>query len=128
MLVRALGRLAVVCTVTAPLSAQVAGTSVDPRLARLIPPSPAPASFIADVPRLLDAGARERLDARIDAVQDSGLADIGIAIVPSIGDYQPYEFGLGIYRTWKIGRQDSLGSARRDLGVLLLVVPKEVAP
>ncbi len=101
---------------------------VPPRLARLVPPSPAPASFIADVPRLLTLDARQRLDARIAAVQDSGFGDIGVAIVPSIGDYPAYEAGVAIYRTWGIGRVDSVGAARRDLGVLLLIVPKELAP
>jgi uncharacterized protein len=101
---------------------------VSPRLARLIPPAPTPASFIADVPHLLGADARARLDARIRAVQDSGYGDIGVAIIPSIGDYPPYEMGTAIYRTWGIGRIDSLGAARRDLGVLLLIVPKELAP
>ena len=101
---------------------------VPPRLARLVPPSPTPSSFIADVPRLLTDEARRRLDARIRAVQDSGYGDIGIAIMPSIGDYPAYEMGTAIYRTWGIGRIDSLGAARRDLGVLLLIVPKELAP
>ena len=101
---------------------------VPPRLARLVPPSPTPASFIADVPRLLAPDARGRLDTRIRAVQDSGFGDIAVAILPSIGDYPPYEMGTAIYRTWGIGRIDSIGSVRRDLGVLLLIVPKELAP
>jgi uncharacterized protein len=107
---------------------QPAPQPVPPRLARLVPPSPTPASFIADVPHLLTPAARETLDARIRAVQDSGYGDIGVAIMPSIADYPPYEMGTAIYRTWRIGRIDSLGSARRDLGVLLLIVPKELAP
>ncbi len=101
---------------------------VPPAVARLVPPSPAPASFVADVPRLLTPEARQRVDTRLRAVQDSGLGDVGVAIMPSIGDFPPYEMGLAIYRTWGIGRVDSLGSARRDLGVLLLIVPKELAP
>ena len=101
---------------------------VPPRLARLVPPSPAPASFIADVPGLIQPDARARLDGRLRAVQDSGFGDIAVAIMPSIGDYPPYEMGTAIYRTWGVGRIDSLGSERRDLGVLLLIVPKELSP
>ncbi|HEU5218857.1 MAG TPA: TPM domain-containing protein [Gemmatimonadales bacterium] len=95
---------------------------------RFVPPSPAPEGFIADVPGVLPAEARATINARIRALQDSGYGDIGIAIVPSIGEFPPFEVGLAIYRTWRIGRVDAIGSARRDLGVLILVVPKELAP
>ena len=101
---------------------------IEPRMARLLPPSPAPGGFVADIAGVLDRAARQRIDARIEVPQDSGLADIGIAVLPTIGDYQAYEVGLAIYRSWGIGRRDTLGSARRDLGALLLVVPREVAP
>ena len=128
MLVRAQAMLAVVSIAAAPLAAHVEQPAVEPRMARLIPPIPTPASFIADVPRVLDPAARERLDARIEMAQDSGWADIAVAVLPTIGDYDAYEVGVGIYRMWKVGRRDSIGSARRDLGVLLLIVPKEVNP
>lgn len=101
---------------------------VDPRLAKLVPPVPTPEGFIADVPGLVPGDARARLNARIRAIQDSGFGDLAVAIIPSVADYQPYEVGLAIYRTWKVGRIDSIGSARRDLGVLLLIVPKELTP
>ena len=120
--------LAAVAIPGLPIAAQTGGPAIERRIAPLIPPSPAPRSFIADVPRVLDQAARERLDARIGAIQDSGLADIGVAILPTIGDYEAYEVGVGIYRSWGIGRRDSLGSAQRDLGVLRLIVPKEIAP
>lgn len=95
---------------------------------RLVPPSPAPQGFIADVPGVLPAEAKASLNARIRALQDSGYGDIGIAVLPSIGEFPPFEVGLAIYRTWRIGRVEAIGSARRDLGVLLLIVPKELAP
>lgn len=101
---------------------------VDPRLARLVPPVPTPEGFIADAPGVIPPPARAALNARIRAIQDSGFGDIGVAIIPSIDDYQPYEVGVAIYRSWTIGRIDSIGSARRDLGVLLLIVPKELSP
>jgi uncharacterized protein len=95
---------------------------------RFVPPAPAPEGFIADVPGVLQAEAKAALNARIRALQDSGYGDIGIAILPSLGEFPPFEVGLAIYRTWRIGRVEAIGSARRDLGVLLLIVPKELAP
>ncbi|MBA2626975.1 MAG: TPM domain-containing protein [Gemmatimonadales bacterium] len=94
----------------------------------MIPPSPAPASFIADVPHVLTPAQHQALDERIRSSQSRGLGDIGVAVMPSIGDYAPADVGVAIYRTWGIGRIDTLGSARRNLGVVLLIVPKELAP
>lgn len=99
-----------------------------PALQRLIPPPPQPASFIADVPNVIPPDAQAALDARIAALQAAGRGDIAVSIMASIGDYAPAEVGVALYRTWRVGRIDSLGSARRNLGVVLLIVPKELAP
>jgi uncharacterized protein len=68
------------------------------------------------------------LNARITAVQARTGGDIGVAIVTDLRGYAPVDAGVAIYRAWKIGKVDSLGSARRDLGALLLIVPKELSP
>lgn len=101
---------------------------VSRELARLVPPTPAPAGFIADVPDVIPAADQARLDGEIRALQSAGAGDIGVAILPSIEDRAPVDVAVAIYRTWRIGRIDSLGSARRNLGALLLIVPKELAP
>ena len=102
--------------------------AVQPRLRALVPPAPTPASFISDAPDVIPAADQALIDDRIGALQAEGLGDIAVAILPSIESYQPYEVGVAIYRTWRVGRIDSIGSARRNLGVLLLIVPKELAP
>jgi uncharacterized protein len=101
---------------------------VAPGLARLVPPVPTPAGFVADVPGVIPPAAEAAINARIRALQDSGFGDVAVAVVSSVGDYEPSELGVAIYRTWRVGRIDEIGSARRNLGVLLLLVPKEVAP
>jgi uncharacterized protein len=111
------------------LAAGAAGAArAQPALERLVPPSPAPNGFIADGGPVLDAAARDRLNARIAEVQRATGGDIGVAILRDLEDRAPVDVGVAIYRAWRIGRVDSLGSARRDLGALLLVVPKELAP
>ena len=102
--------------------------AVPPALARLVPPTPAPAGFIADPRDVLPAADEARLNAEIRALQASGAGDIGVAILPSLEDRAPVDVAVAIYRIWRIGRIDSLGSARRNLGALLLIVPKELAP
>lgn len=95
---------------------------------RYIPPSPAPAGFIHDGGPVLSPAALADLNRRLESHQASGRGDIGVAILRDIGDYPAYEVGLEIYRAWKIGAVDSIGSERRDLGVLLLIVPRELSP
>ena len=121
----------VICMAAAALSARaVAAQEIAPPtgVARVVPPSPAPAGFIHDGPGVLTAEARQVLNARIAAVQARTGGDIGVAIVTDLRGYAPVDAGVAIYRAWQIGEVDSLGSARRNLGALLLLVPKELAP
>ena len=112
-----------------PLRAGIAQDAESPTgVVRVVPPSPAPAGFIHDGPRVLTAEAKRVLNARITAVQARTGGDIGVAIVTDLRGYAPVDAGVAIYRAWKVGKVDSLGSARRNLGALLLIVPKELAP
>lgn len=97
-------------------------------VARVVPPSPAPDGFIHDGPGVLTTEARRALNQRISAVQARTGGDIGVAIIADLRGYAPVDAGVAIYRAWQIGKVDSLGRARRDLGALLLIVPKELAP
>jgi uncharacterized protein len=94
----------------------------------LVPPVPTPASFISDARGVLTTDQRRSLDARITAFQQAGLGDIAVAILPSIGSYTPNQVAVEIYRTWKVGSVAPVGSAHRNVGVLLLIVPRELAP
>lgn len=97
-------------------------------IAKYVPPIPTPASFISDPRSMLTAEQRAALDGRIRAVQQAGLGDIAVAILPSIGSYEPQQVAVEIYRTWKVGSVAAIGSAHRNVGVLFLIVPKELAP
>jgi uncharacterized protein len=99
-----------------------------PQLAKYIPPVPTPASFVADVAKVLSSDNHAIVDARIREAQDANLGDIAAAILPDIGDRAPAEVALGIYRTWRVGRLAGIGDKQRDLGVLMLLVPKELNP
>ncbi len=102
--------------------------AVEGRIRELVPPLPPGGTWISDERRLIEPGALAALNARIGALQREGLGDVGVAIIPSIANYTPAEVGVAIYRTWRVGRIDSIGSSRRNLGVLLLIVPKELSP
>jgi uncharacterized protein len=95
---------------------------------KYVPPSPNPEGFIRDVPGVLRTEQRRHLNARITGIQQRIHGDIGVAILSDIGDIPPYEIGTAIYRAWKIGTVAPIGNARRDVGALVLLVPKELAP
>ena len=97
-------------------------------IAKYVPPVPTPASFISDQRGVLTPESHSALDARIKSVQAAGLGDIAVAILPSIGDYSANQVSVEIYRTWKVGSVADIGSAHKDVGVLLLIVPKELSP
>jgi len=123
-------RLAVLVAATVLAPRPVAGqaTRAATGIARVVPPSPVPNGFIHDGPHVLSAAALQALNARITAVQSRTGGDVAVAIVADLHGYAPVDVGVAIYRAWKVGKIDSLGSAPRDLGALLLIVPKELAP
>ncbi|MEP6992534.1 MAG: TPM domain-containing protein [bacterium] len=102
-------------------------TPVGGAITKYVPPLPTP-SFVSDQRNVLAPDAHAALDAHITAVQRAGYGDIAVAILPSIGDYAPVQVAVEIYRTWKVGSVAAIGSAQRDVGVLILIVPKELAP
>lgn len=102
--------------------------AAQPELERRFPAVPPSSGFIVDVTDLLDAAALDRLNARIFAVQQRTGGDVGVVLLRDLEDRAPSDMGVSIYRWWGVGRVDSIGSSRRDLGALLLIVPKEVAP
>ncbi|MEO5798497.1 MAG: TPM domain-containing protein [Gemmatimonadales bacterium] len=103
-------------------------TDVPPGLRKIIPPVPTPESFVSDANHVLTPDAHAALDIRIRELQAAGYGDIAVAIIADIGDYSPNQVSVAIYRNWRVGSVAAIGSAHRDIGVLLLIVPKELAP
>src|SRR5690606_32121970 len=52
---------------------------------RLVPPSPAPSGFIADVAGVVDPARMAEANARITVMQSAGRGDVGVAVLPGIG-------------------------------------------
>jgi uncharacterized membrane protein YgcG len=120
--------LALVALLPALALAQATEAPMPASVLKYVPPSPNPEGFIRDVPGVLGKEHRRQLNARITRIQEHIHGDIGVAILSDIGDIPPYEVGTAIYRAWKIGTVAPIGNARRDVGALVLLVPKELAP
>jgi uncharacterized protein len=120
--------LALLVLLPASARAQTTEAPMPASVMKYVPPSPNPEGFIRDVPGVLGTEQRRQLNARITGIQQNIHADIGVAILADIGDIPPYEIGTAIYRAWKIGTVAPIGDARRDVGALVLLVPRELAP
>jgi uncharacterized protein len=120
--------LALLALLPALAQAQATEPPMPASIMKYVPPSPNPEGFIRDVPGVLGTEQRRRLNARITEIQQHIHGDIGVAILSDIGDIQPYEVGTAIYRAWKIGTVAPIGNARRNVGALVLLVPRELAP
>lgn len=119
----ALRGIAAACLIAAP-----AALAAQRAMSEVVPPSPNPDGFIADRTGLLDAAAIGRINALITEQRLTSGGDIGVALLADLGGRDASDVGVAIYRAWGIGTTDSIGSPFRDLGALLLIVPKEVAP
>jgi uncharacterized membrane protein YgcG len=120
--------LALAALIPALAQAQATEAPMPASVTRYVPPNPNPEGFIRDVPGVLGKEQRRQLNARITEIQQHIHGDIGVAILSDIGDIPPYEIGTAIYRAWKIGTVAPIGNARRDVGALVLLVPRELAP
>jgi uncharacterized membrane protein YgcG len=120
--------LALAALIPALAHAQASEAPMPASVTRYVPSNPNPEGFIRDVPGVLGTEQRRQLNARITEIQQHIHGDIGVAILSDIGDIPPYEVGTAIYRAWKIGTVAPIGNARRDVGALVLLVPKELAP
>lgn len=123
-----LATVLIAVTAMSPGVVTAQATGAPTGVARVVPPSPVPNGFIHDGPHVLRKDALGSLNQRIAAVQARTGGDVAVAIIADLRGYAPVDAGVAIYRAWKVGKVDSLGSARRDLGALLLIVPKELAP
>src|SRR6476660_2109734 len=120
--------LALAALIPASAQAQATAAPMPASVTKYVPPNPNPEGFIRDVPGVLGEEQRRQLNARITGIQQHIHGGIGVAILSDIGDIPPYEVGTAIYRAWKIGTVAPIGDARRDVGALVLLVPKELAP
>ena len=80
-------------------------------------PPPRATSLLVDQTNLLTAREREEIDARLQAIEASGKAQVGVLIATGTGSETLQQYALRVAEAWQLGRRG------RDDGVLVLVVP-----
>lgn len=80
-------------------------------------PVPVPSQLLTDETGVLDEEAARELRQRLQALQDSGRAQVAVLLVPDPGAEPLADFALRVAQQWQLGR------AGRDDGLLVLLVP-----
>jgi len=78
---------------------------------------PEQTSLLGDQAHALDQAARLALEARLRAIQSSARAQVAILISSGIGEEPLSDYALRVAEHWQLGR------AKRDDGLLIVIVP-----
>ena len=88
---------------------------------------PAPRGMVNDFAGVMDAARASQIEALARFVRQRSGGEIAVVTLPDIGDRDVADVALAIGREWKVGAKVEIGDARRNAGVVVLVVPKETS-
>jgi uncharacterized protein len=86
---------------------------------------PPPRGYVNDFAGVLDPAAIARMEARIAEVRDKTRGEIVVVTLADIGDRAAADVALQIGREWKVGPGAPPGDRARNLGVVILLVPRK---
>lgn len=88
---------------------------------------PAPRGYVNDFAGVIQPAAAASMEALARTVQQRSGGDIAIVTLRDIGGREAADVALQIGRDWKVGSNAAIGDARRNAGVVVLLVPKETS-
>jgi uncharacterized protein len=88
-------------------------------------PIPPPRGYVNDFAGVLDPAAVARMEARVAEVRDKTQGEIVVVTLSSIGDRAAADVALQIGREWRVGPGAPPGDRARNLGVVILLVPRK---
>jgi uncharacterized protein len=86
---------------------------------------PAPVGYVNDFAHVLDPASVAHADAVIAQVRAKTRGEIAVVTLPDIGDRAPVDVAVRIFRQWGVGARGEAGDPAKNLGVLVLVVPRK---
>jgi uncharacterized protein len=86
---------------------------------------PQPRGYVNDFAGALDTAAVVRMEAVIAEVREKTQGEIVVVTLADIGDRAPADVALQIGRDWKVGPGAPPGDRARNLGVIILLVPRK---
>ena len=70
-----------------------------------VPPRPTTAGFVFDYQQVIDDDIEKEINDFAYKLQQQGIMELFIVTVPTIGNLEPYEYGVELFRQWGIGDQ-----------------------
>lgn len=83
-----------------------------------------PTGFVTDAAGALDPGAVGRLEALAQRLKQATGAELAVVVLPTIGDRAAVDVAVAIGRAWGVGAAAAVGDARRNAGLVILLVPR----
>ena len=71
-----------------------------------VPPRPTTAGFVFDYQHVIDDDIEKEINDFAFKLQQQGIMELFIVTVPTIGNLEPYEYGVELFRQWGIGDKD----------------------
>ncbi|HEX5004597.1 MAG TPA: TPM domain-containing protein [Gemmatimonadales bacterium] len=83
-----------------------------------------PAGFLTDAAGVVDAASAATIDSVAGRLRAVTGAEIAVVTLTTIGDYAASDVALAIGRAWGVGLDADIGDARRNAGLVVLLVPR----
>ena len=106
------------------LAAAPVGAQQD-AVTRLFPARPT--GYVTDAAGLVAPSTKEELESLLARLREVTGTEIAVVTLPTIDDRDDAEVALAIGRAWGVGAKAPIGEARRNAGLVLLLVPRQNA-
>jgi uncharacterized protein len=88
---------------------------------------PAPVGHVNDFANVIPGDSRSRMEDLARRVKAATAGDIAVVTLPDLAGRPVEETALRIGREWGLGADSAIGSRARNVGVVILLVPKETS-
>src|SRR5260221_6949027 len=86
---------------------------------------PAPKGYVNDFAGVIDADAAARMTALITELHQKTGADVAVVTLPDLGGRPASDVAVQVGREWKLGGAGAAGDSAKNLGVVILLVPRK---
>ena len=83
-----------------------------------------PVGHVNDLASVVDPASSAAMESLLARLRSATGAEVAVVTLPDIGDYSLNDVGVAIIRRWGIGAKADVGDARRNAGLVILLVPR----